>query len=130
MKELIIVFIILIIIIGGAIYVDKYLEKTSYEIVGMLENLKEKVNLVDDKSNIDEVKKETEKLYDRWEEIEEKWALTVLHSELDSIETSLKRIKAQIEEGELSKSIEEIEASIFLVGHISKKEKFCLKNIF
>ena len=39
-------------------------------------------------------------------------------------------MKAQIEEGELERSIEEIDASIFLVNHISEKEKFCLKNIF
>ena len=130
MKELIIIFMILIIIIGGAIYVDKYLENTSQELAGMLKELKEKINMISDTDNIEEIKKESEKTYSRWEEIEEKWAFIVLHSELDMIETSFVRLKAQIEEGELDRSIEEIDACIFLVKHISEKEKFCLKNIF
>ena len=127
MKELTIIFIILVIIIGGAVYIDKYLENTSQELLGMLEDLKEKVK---SDSNLEEIKSDANSIYDKWKETEAKWAFTVLHSELDSIETSLTRMKTQIEEGEFNKSIEEINTSIFLVGHISEKEKFCLKNIF
>lgn len=127
MKELTIIFIILIIIVGGALYIDKYLEKTSNELASMLKNLRQSAN--SDKS-IEDIKKESEILYERWKEVEEGWALTVMHSELDLIETSLTKMKSQIEEGELSKCIEEIDTSIFLVKHISEKEKFCLKNIF
>ncbi len=130
MKEFIIIFIILIFIIGGAIYIDKYLENTSKELVGMLEDLKERVKLNNNISNLEEIKKEVEKVYRKWEETEEKWAFIVLHSELDLIETSFVRMKAQIEEGTLDRSIEEIDTSIFLVNHISEKEKFRLKNIF
>lgn len=130
MKELVIIFIILIIIIGGALYTDKYLKNSSEELVGILKHLKENVNLVSENSNIEAIKKEAQKTYDRWEEIEEKWAFVVMHSELDLIETAFIRMKAQIEEGEFARSIEEIDASIFLVHHISEKEKFCLKNIF
>lgn len=127
MKELTIIFIILIIIIGGAIYIDKYLENTSNELAEMLKNLKQSAN--SDK-NIGIIREEAENVYEKWKEVEEGWALTVMHSELDLIETSLTKMKAQIEEGELSKCIEEIDTSIFLVKHISEKEKFCLKNIF
>ena len=123
MKELIIIFIILIIIVGGAIYIDKYLENTSQELVGMLEDLKET-------NNLEDIKNEGKSIYDKWKDTEEQWAFIVLHSELDLIETSFVRMKAQIEEGELERSIEEIDACIFLVNHISEKEKFCLKNIF
>lgn len=130
MKELLIIFIILLIIIGGAIYTDKYLENSSQELISMLEKLKEKVDWADDANNVEEIKNEGENIYKKWEETEEQWAYIVLHSELDLIETSFVRMKAQIEEGEFSRSIEEIDACIFLVNHISEKEKFCLKNIF
>lgn len=130
MKEFTIIFIILIIIIGGALYIDKYLKNSSEELAEMLEDLKEKINLVEEKKNVKEVKKEAEEIYNKWEEVEEKWAFIVLHSELDLIETSFVRMKAQIEESEFSRSIEEIDACIFLVNHISEKERFCLKNIF
>lgn len=127
MKEITIVFFILIIIIGGALYVDKYLENTSSELASILKNLKNDIN--SDKS-IEDIKKESQEIYNKWKEVEEGWALTVTHEELDLIETSLIKMKAQIEEESLSKSIEEIDISIFLVKHISEKEKFCLKNIF
>lgn len=127
MKEITIVLFILIIIIGGALYVDKYLENTSNELAGMLKNLKSDIN--SDKS-IEDIIKESKEIYNKWKEVEEGWALTVVHEELDLIETSLIKMKAQIEEESLSKSIEEIDISIFLVKHISEKEKFCLKNIF
>lgn len=130
MREFTIIFIILIIIIGGALYTDKYLKNSSQELVGLLENLKEKVNIIEEEGNVEEIKKEVEKTYNKWEQTEEKWAFIVLHSELDLIETSFVRMKAQIEEGEISRSIEEIDACIFLVNHISEKERFCLKNIF
>lgn len=126
MKELIIIFVILIIIIGGAIYTNNYLYNSSQKLVGMLENLKQQVK----ENNTENLKQEVDKVYNEWQEIEEKWAIIVLHSELDLIETSFVRMKAQIETEELTKSIEEIDASIFLLNHISEKEKFHLKNIF
>ena len=128
MKEFTIIFIILIIIVGGAIYTNNYLNNSSQKMVSMLEDLKQKVGHKE--NNMEELKTEVEKVYDEWENTEKKWAFIVLHSELDLIETSFVKMKAQIEEGELKKSMEEIEASIFLVNHISEKEKFCLKNIF
>ena len=128
MKEFTIIFIILIIIVGGAIYTNNYLNDSSQKIVSMLEDLKQKVGHKE--NNMEELKTEVEKVYNEWENTEKKWAFIVLHSELDLIETSFVKMKAQIEEGELKKSMEEIETSIFLVNHISEKEKFCLKNIF
>ena len=128
MKEFIIIFIILIIIIGGAIYTNNYLNNSSQKMVNMLEGLKQKVE--HEENNIEELKTEVENVYNEWENMEKKWAFIVLHSELDLIETSFIKMKAQIKGGELSRSIEEIETSIFLVNHISEKEKFYLKNIF
>lgn len=128
MKEFTIIFIILIIIIGGAIYTNNYLNNSSQKMVSILEDLKQKVG--NEANDIEELKTEVEKVYNEWESMEKKWAFVVLHSELDLIETSFVRMKARIEEGELNKSMEEIETGIFLVDHISEKEKFCLKNIF
>lgn len=127
MKEFTIIFIILIIIIGGAIYSNKYLNNSSQKLVGMLEDLKQKVE--QDSNNIEDLKTDVDNVYNEWENTEKKWAFIVLHSELDLIETSFVKMKAQIEEGEVNRSMEEIETSIFLVNHISEKEKFCLKNI-
>lgn len=127
MRECIIIVIILIIIIGGAIYIKHYLDNSSSKIVSQLEELKKDIKLNKDREAI---KQKLNEIYDSWEKTEDKWAIIVFHSELDLIETSLIKMKSQIEDGELLKSLEELETAIFLINHISKTEKFCLKNIF
>ena len=130
MKEFIIIIIILIIIIGGAIYIQKYLDRTSGELISDLNDLKKmmlETKQTDDRENI---KQKVNDIYNKWEEIEKGWSIIVLHSELDLIETSFIKMKSGIEEGEINRGLEELETSIFLIDHISQKEKFCLKNIF
>lgn len=127
MRECIIIFIILIIIIGGAIYIQNYLDNSSSKIVLQLEELKEDIKLNKDREAI---KQKVNEIYDNWEKTEDKWAIIVFHSELDLIETSLIKMKSQIEDGDILKSLEELETAIFLINHISKTEKFCLKNVF
>lgn len=127
MKELTIVCIILIIIIAGSLFINKYIKDSSQQLIRGLYKLKENVSQNIDINNL---KKDVERIYNSWEKTEEKWSLIISHSELDLIETGFIRLKAQVEEGELERSIEEIDATIFLVNHISEKEKFCLKNIF
>ena len=58
------------------------------------------------------------------------WSTLVFHEELDTIQISLTKMKAQIEEGELEESLEELETTKFLINHIKEKEKFNLKNVF
>ena len=130
MKEFIIIIIILIIIIGGAIYIQKYLDRTSGELISDLNDLKKmmlETKQTDDRENI---KRRVNEIYNKWDEVEKGWSIIVLHSELDLIETSFIKMKSGIEEGEINRGLEELETSIFLIDHISQKEKFCLKNIF
>ena len=127
MKETIIIITILTIIIGGDLFINRYLKNSSQNLIEYLKDLKYKI-----KNNVDseELTKESKKIYNKWQETEEKWAIIVLHSELDQIETSLIKMKTEIEEDNLDIALEELETSIFLINHISEKEKFCLKNIF
>lgn len=128
MKEFIIIFIILVVIIGGAMYTNNYLNYSSEILLSQINNIKQKI--IQDNQNVEYIKEDAQKLYNEWINIKRKWAFIVMHSELDLIETSFVKMKAQIEIGELDKSMEEIETSIFLVNHIKDNEKFCLRNIF
>jgi len=127
MREFIIIIIILGLIIGGDILVNKYLDNSSEILIGELKSLKNKIN---EKYDTKVLVEEANKIYEKWSKTEEKWAIIVLHSELDLIETSLIKMKTQIKENNLDIAQEELETSIFLVNHISEKEKFCIKNIF
>lgn len=128
MKELTIIIAILILIIGGNYFVNKYLEKSSNELIGDLNKLR--IEIKEKSFQNDYLTKKGNEIYDKWQIIDEKWAMIVLHSELDMIETSLIKMKTEIEENNLDIALEELETSIFLINHISEKEKLCLKNIF
>lgn len=128
MREYIIIVIILILIIGGDIFINKYLENSSQNLIKELQNLQSKI---DDKTySNEELIKEANDIYDKWHKTDKKWAIIVLHSELDLIETSLIKMKTEIKEENLDIAQEELETSVFLINHISEKEKFCLKNVF
>lgn len=128
MKDVIIIIIVLIIIIGSGIFMQRYIKSTSEE---MVDNLKELKSSIKNSGEINEnIKKHAEGLYDKWQELEKKWSMFVLHDELDLIETSLVSMKANVESQVIDMSVEEIDKSIFLLEHIYEKERFCLKNIF
>ncbi len=125
MKEIIIMVIILCIILGGDILICKYLKFSSQRLVVYLEDIEEQVKNSED---ITDIKQKAEKCYKDWKETQKYWSMLVLHSELDSIGTSLIKMKVDIEEDK-SMFLEELKTSIFLINHIYEKEKFCLKNI-
>ena len=130
MRETIIIIVILIVIIGGAIFIKKYLDESGSKIVSKLQRLEEKINSNQDSNDIEEIIKDANEVYEDWQKTEDIWAIIVLHSELDSIETAFIRMKTNLEKGELAESIEGLETAVFLVKHISDTEKFCIKNIF
>lgn len=127
MKEITIIIIILIIIIGGACYIQHFLNNTSDNLVSKLEDLK---NGMEGNMTEKEMQDKSDEIYGEWENINEKWSVIVLHDEIDSIETSLIRMKSKIKIGQLNESMEDLDTSIFLLKHIKEKEKTSLKNIF
>lgn len=128
MKETIIIIVILIIILCGAIYTQKFLNKTSDLLVSKLEELKNGI----EKNNMttQEMEGKSDEIYGEWEDINPKWSVIVLHDEIDLIETSLIRMKSKIKTGNFDESMEDLDTSIFLVKHIKEKERTSLKNIF
>ena len=128
MKEAIIIVFILIIIFGGALYTQKFLNNTSDMLVSKLENLKS--DLKNKKGEQQGLEKQTDEIYGEWQNINEKWSVIVLHDEIDLIETSLIKMKSKIKTGSLDESMEDLDTSIFLLKHIKEKEKTKLKNIF
>lgn len=128
MKETIIILSILIIIFTGACITQKFLNNTADLLVSKLEDLKSGIE--EDKIDEKEMIEKTDEIYSKWEEINERWSVIVLHDEIDLIETSLIRMKSKIKTGEIQESMEDLDTSIFLIKHIKEKEKTNLKNIF
>lgn len=128
MKDKIIIIVVLVIIIGSGIFMQRYIKSTSSQMVDDLKELKSSI-----KSNEEineDIKKQAKTIYSKWEDLEKIWSMFVLHDELDLIETSLVSMKTDVESNAIDMSMDEIQKSIFLLEHIYEKEKFCLRNIF
>lgn len=130
MKEICIIIVILVLIIGTAIWVQSYLNNTTEYLLKDLKILEKELISSKEDNNRGNIVKKGNEIRKKWNKIENGWAIIILHDELDMIETSLIKMSANIEYGTISDSIEELENLIFLVEHISDKEEFNIKNIF
>ena len=123
MKDVIIIVLIIIVVIAGNIISQKMLKDDSEKIIEKLEILKQELNNQQALSLAEEINK-------LWEETENKWSIIIFHQELDSIKTSIIAVKSSLESGDISYSYQQIENSIFLVGHIKEKWSLKWKNVF
>jgi len=123
MKEAIIIIIVILLVAAGSVFMQKYLVKTSDELIGILEEMKQDIGSKENSEKVNE-------LLEKWDEINKIWSMIIIHEELDNIEVSMLGVKGAIESEDTEYAIEELERTIFLVGHIKEKEAFKLKNIF
>ena len=130
MKEIIGIVIIISIIIISSFILQSYLERTSEEILSKLYNLKEEIKQAQVSKNNKNIIKVSSEIIEKWGEVSDIWATVVAHQELDNIKLSILEVNAALETNSLEDSLEEIDKTIFLVGHIQEKEKLKLKNIF
>ncbi len=130
MKELTMIIVIVLVVIISNYLVQNYLIKTSDDIVGNLKILKEQIKKAKVNNENEEALYLVDEILKKWENIDKNWSMVVVHEELDKIKLSLLTLKATIEIGQYNDGLEEIDKSIFLVGHIKEKESFKIKNIF
>lgn len=129
-KETIIIFVSLILIVGLNFYIQIYLEKTSTDLIEKLHELRGQIYRQEENLNNNELKTKANEIYEKWEKTNKLWSTFVLHEELDKIELSLIGMKAGIESDGLINAIQELDQSIFLIGHIKEKEALSWRNIF
>lgn len=131
MKETIIMIIILILIIASGIGIQKYLVESSKMLCEKLENLKTEIGMAkQEQKTTENINRLANEIEEEWKEINKIWSTVILHEELDMIEMSLLEVKSSIQVQDLESSLEEIDKTIFLVGHIKEKEALKWRNIF
>lgn len=123
MRDSVIILLIVVIVVIGNVISQNILKEDS-------QNLIEKLEILQGELHEESAKQKVDELCELWEETEEKWSIIVLHQELDSIKTAILGVKSGIESGDLDYSYQQIENSIFLVGHIKEKGALKWKNIF
>ena len=124
MRDTVIILIIIVAVIIGNVISQNILKEYSERLTLKLEDIK--VSMQDKEAS----KQKSEELSELWEEAEEKWSIIVTHQELDMIKTAILNVKSSIEADDIDFGYEQIENSIFLVGHIKDKVAMEWKNIF
>ena len=130
MRDILIMLFIVIIIFSGNYLIDKYLDKTSEELVNSLQHLKEHVIIANENKDREYIMQEMEHMERSWENISNVWSIIVMHQEIDNIEQALVKSKAMINDGNIEDAIPELETAIFYVEHVNAREKLKLKNVF
>lgn len=131
MKEIIIMVMILIIIIASGIGIQNYLIYSSNMLCGKLENLKTDIWITkQEQKSMETINQLANEIEEEWKEINKIWSTVILHEELDMIEMSILEVKSCIQTQNLDGGLEEIDKTIFLVGHIKEKEALKWRNIF
>ena len=126
-RDIFIITIIIISVIIGTIYTQNLLGENTDVLLKELGRLETNINENMQKEEID---KNANDIYQKWREVSEKWSIIIDHQEIDLIEKALLAVKSTIETEEYNKSIQKIQESIYLIGHIKEKEELNIKNIF
>lgn len=84
MRDLIVIFSILIIIFGGNFIQNKYLDKSTKELMEIVDKMKENIN--SESAKKEELKIE---LLDKWESFEKIWITLQYHQSINIIEDNL-----------------------------------------
>lgn len=127
-KEIIIVLCLVILIIIGHIWTQKYTKTFFDDISNELNYIKEKIL----EGNVDnnELKKDIRDIKNKWDEKYNKLAYYIEHDELEKVEVQLVLINSNIEIEDYKKCIEELEKCKFMLEHIKDKDSLQLVNIF
>lgn len=124
-KELVICIVIIVTIIIGDIFLQKYTKDSLNIINEKLLYIKEDLKNADhiDDIKMDEINKEWDKRFN---------ILTCFleHNELEKVKTQLVSISAGLEIDDKEYIYEEINKTIYILEHIRDKESFRIDNIF
>ena len=130
MKEIVSSIIIVVIVCAASFLLEKYLDKTSSEIIENLENLKSQIKIARDVGSNASITDASNEILKKWEEADATWSMLIMHEELDMIMLSILEVNAAVETSSFDDALEEIDKTILLVGHIREKEALKIKNIF
>jgi FMN phosphatase YigB (HAD superfamily) len=127
-KEIAITIIIIITIIVADYITQKYTAKCMDEISEKLEFIKQEANSKNTSS--EELTNQAKEVYSDWKSKDEMLSYYLEHTELEKINTQLRKTIAYFEADVQDQCVPEIENGIYLLEHLKAKQAFSLRNIF
>lgn len=125
-KEIIIVFLILLVMIVMNMITRKYTDKVVEDMLGELPNLRENV-IVED---YDKAEEKIKNINEKWEKVSGILVVYIEHLDIEKAENYIVETKSYIETKERNIAVRSIDALEFALENIKDKYKFTLKNIF
>lgn len=123
-KEIIICSIIIVSIITGDIFLQKYTNKSLTNINEELSIIKEEIKQMD---NFDMEK--IKEIDNKWESNLNYLSCYLEHDELEKVESQLVIIYSGMETEDKEYVLQEIDRAIYLIDHIEKKQMLKIDNI-
>lgn len=130
-KEMIIVAIIIVVVVGVNITTDKYTKKCVSEINMKLEEICDMANasLEEGKEN-NQIIEKMDALREEWSNFSKKLAFYIEHDEIEKVDTSIVEINEYIKLGLYDEAIPEIRKCSFILEHIKNKGELQVINLF
>lgn len=125
-KELIIITVVIILIVGLDIITGNY-TKDSVEIIS---NELSELRVPIEEKNKEKAVGKMEEIKKKWDERYKVLAFYIEHDELEKVETELTGLAADLNVEEYKHGIAELDTTIFILEHIQEKEEFHLRSIF
>lgn len=125
-KEIIIVFIIIIMIFATDILTQNFTKKSISLINEKLDNIK--TTIINNETN--DLNSEIKNLDENWTDINNKMSFYIEHDELEKVNTSIVKIKSYIEFEEYSEAVPELEECKYILDHIKEKQRLKIINLF
>ena len=125
-KELIIITLVILLIVGLDIITGKYTKDAVEIISNELNELR--VYILEE--NKEKAVAKMQEIKDKWEEQYKVLAFYIEHDELEKVETELTGLAADLNVEEYKHCIAELDTTIFILEHIQEKEEFHLRSVF
>ena len=118
-------FLALIIIFSSGFLVRHYLQKTSDELISMLDEIDSYV----DNESWEEAYAKMSAINEAWDKKEKVWGMVINHHEIDNISISLKSALVYINLNDKIDSLASLSSLRHYIGHIPIMERMSPKNI-
>ena len=127
-KELVICIIIIVVIFSFDFLLQNYTDNAVKDINSNFEKIKSNIN----KQGFDKEKliQDSDQLYLKWEEYNDKFSYFIEHTELEKVETEFISFKSYLKSKQYHDALAQIDRTTFVLNHINEKYSFSLKNIF
>ena len=126
-KESIICIVSIITIVIGNFITQNYEHDSIDNIIGELDEMKTQILKNEDKKNL---QNKADSIDKEWNSKNSKLAYFLEHGELEKIETSCTKLRANIETENYQDALIETEETIYLLKHLENKDSLKLENIF